>query len=582
MTQLTWFISIVLLAPLCAIAAPAPSTAPAEPLVAEAAEAIRAGKLADLAESVEAKLQPLLVNLDAVDSARFVRLVALREMSNFFSRVEKPDDESNAALAWLLEHPKVLDTLMMAVCEQDAPDRVLEVLTSLRAAHGKNLDEFPELTAALCVVWDAPLKAADAENLRAETEQPAWLFRYYSGARKRMKFDPHTLPWELAVFVVDNVVSQEEVAWAVQRYGGRGAIGAVYFDVPYDYNVLTSGANRAIDGTDYTLMNLVRVGGICGDQAYFASNVARSLGVPACMAVGLGGAMEGTAHAWVGYLELRGGRAAWNFNEGRYPELQYWRGAVQDPRTRDRVTDSDVALLAELLNVAPQDRAFSTALVKASDLVEPQQRADVFMRAINLSPGNRDAWAMLAQLGADRKLTDAQMTKAMQVVAKFAAKPYPDFAFAMIRTLNAGRGTEQQVRALKDARALFGQRPDIQASIRLAEGDLLRDQKKPAAALATYAEVLQRYNNAGPIVLEALDRVDALLREHNELAKLAQIYRDVWQRFPQPTRGGYLRSTPYYLVAERYMNVLNEVGDAAEAGRVQQRLNGLMVSPRRR
>jgi hypothetical protein len=390
------------------------------------------------------------------------------------------------------------------------------------------------------------------------------------------------LPWELAVFVVDNVVSQDEVAWAVQRYGGRGAIGACYFDVPYDYNVLTTGAHRMIDGTDYTLMNLVRVGGICGDQAYFASNVARSLGVPACMAIGLGGAMEGTAHAWVGYLEVKGSHVAWNFSEGRYAEMQFWRGAVQDPRTRDRITDSDVALLAELLNTTPENRVLSSALCKAADLVEPERRADVYTRAVNLSPGNRDAWALLARLGAERKLSDAQMTKAMQVVAKFAAKAYPDFAYETIKTLNSGRGAEQQVKALKDARALFGQRPDIQASIRLAEGDLLKDQKKPAQAMGIYTEVLQRYNNAGPIVLEALDRLDALLREHNELAKLASIYKDVWQRFPQPTRGGYIRSTPFYLVAERYMSLLKEIGDAPEAARVQQRLNSLIVSPRRR
>jgi hypothetical protein len=152
----------------------------------------------------------------------------------------------------------------------------------------------------------------------------------------------------------------------------------------------------------------------------------------------------------------------------------------------------------------------------------------------------------------------------------------------MMRTLNSGRGNEQQMRALKDARALFPQRPDIQAAIRLTEGDLLKDQKKPAPALAAYAEVLQRYNNAGPIVLEALDRTDALLREHNELRRLADVYRDAWQRFPQPTRGGYIRSTPYYLVAERYMAVLNEIGNTAEAERVKQRLDALIVGSRRR
>src|SRR5687768_12423954 len=122
-------------------AAPAPSTAPSDALLTEAGQAIKSGKLEDFAKLVESQLKPLLADLDKVDRARLVRLVALREMSNFFARIEKPDDATNQTLAWLVEHPKVLDTLMLAVSEQDAPDRVLAVLSSLRAAHKDKLDE---------------------------------------------------------------------------------------------------------------------------------------------------------------------------------------------------------------------------------------------------------------------------------------------------------------------------------------------------------------------------------------------------------------------------------------------------------
>jgi hypothetical protein len=564
-------------------AAPPPASAPApDPLIEQATQAVADETLVKFAESLDEPIRACLANLGAIDNARLTRLAALREFALYFSRIEKPEDAKElpanliTTQQWLLDHPELLETLMMAVGEQDAPDRVLAVLDALRVAHGEKVAQFPDLAAAMCVVWDTPPNM-DEQNPRAETERAVWLFKYLTMARKQLRFDPQDLPWELASFVVDNGVSQDEVAWAMQRYQGRGSIGSVYFDVPYDVEAFLSGADRRIDSQDYTLPNLVRFGGICGDQAYFAKHVARSIGVPACTAVGMGGSSD-TAHAWVGFFEVRGRSVAWNFSEGRYPEHQYWRGSVHDPRTRETITDSDVSLLAELANSKSQDRLASIALCKVTDLVSEGQQGELYQRAINLSPGNREAWLRLAQLGADGKLTEAQVASTMRIVADFAARPYPDFAFDIIKRLNNGRGTQQQLRALKDARRMFTSRPDLLAAIRLTEGDLLRDQQKPVAALGAYGEVLRQYHNAGPIVLDALARIDNLLREHDETKRLAAIYHEAWQRLPQPPTSGYARATPYYMVGERYLALLEELGAAQEAARVKARLETLSRS----
>jgi hypothetical protein len=312
---------------------------------------------------------------------------------------------------------------------------------------------------------------------------------------------------------------------------------------------------------------------VCGDQAYFATHVARSLGVPACVCAGLGGASE-VGHAWVGYLETRGRTVTWNFSEGRYPEHQYWKGTAQDPQTRENITDSDVGLLAELSRTSPRDRLASRALCKVADLAQSSSAADVYMKSIDLSPGNRDAWLKLAQLGADLKLSDAQFSQVTAVIGKFAAKPYPDFAFQIVQKLHSGRGTTQQLTALRQARAMFN-RPDLLASIRMAEGDLLRNPQRPGAALSAYGEVLTQYHNAGPIVLAALQRLDVMLRESNDLRRLAGIYGQTWQRMPCPTSTAYVRSTPYYLVGEKYLGLLEELGEGAEAQRVRARLDSL-------
>jgi hypothetical protein len=460
---------------------------------------------------------------------------------------------------------------MLALSDADAPDRVLAVLSALRAEHGEKLEQFPDLACAMCVVWDTP-RNFDADNPRADTERPVWLFKYLVMAQNRLRFDPQEVPWELAIYIADIQVSQDEMAWAVKRYAQRGAIGGTYFDVPYDLSAFYGTAEKAIGAHDYTLPNLARFGGVCVDQAYFASNVARSVGVPACVCVGMGGASE-VGHAWVGYLELRGRAPAWNFSEGRYPELQFWKGTIQDPQTRQNITDSDVGMLAELARTSPRDRLASRAMCRAADLAGPK-RMEVYTKAIDLSPGNRDAWLALAQLGADLKLTDAQYAQVMQVVSKFAAKNYPDFALAMIQKLNSGRGTDQQTRALRQAKQLFT-RPDLLAALRLAEADLLRAAREPAGAMAAYGEVLRQYHNAGPIVLDALERVEQLCRDSNDLPRLAAIYSQAWQRMQHPRPTAYVQTTPYFFVGRKYQYLLEEIGQSAEAQRVRARLNSL-------
>lgn len=569
-----WGLVALLLTTALATGAPkaAPATQSADLLLVEASQAAATGKLADFATSIETGITPLLNDLNAVDLQRITRLAALREFGLFFSRIEEPDERSVQTLQWITQHPKLLETLMLAVGEADAPDRVLAVLSALESEHGPRLETFPHLAAAMCVVWDTP-RLFDPENPQPDTERPVWLFRYLTQRHKQLRFDPAVVPWELSVYTVDNQVSQEEVAWALDRYSQRGAIGASYFDVPYDVAAFYGTADKAIGSQEYTLQNLVRFGGICADQAYFASNVARSIGVPACVVVGLGGASE-ASHAWVGFLDSRGKTIVWNFSEGRYPEHLYWKGSIQDPQTREMMSDSDVGLLAELARTNNRDRLASRALCKSADLAPVGQAPAVYMKAIDLSPGNRDAWLRLAALGADLKLSDHQFNAVTQVMARFAAKPYPDFAFDILLKLNSGRGTNQQLAALKHARTLFN-RTDLLASIRMAEGDLMRANQQPSAALTAYGEVLTNYHNAGPIVLAALDRTEQLLREAGQLQRLAAIYGQTWQRLPLPKPTAYVRSTPYYVVARRYIDVLEEIGADAEAQRVRLRLNSL-------
>lgn len=569
----------------CSAAAPKPNEAvpPLPPeLIEQISKAIPGGKLKDSTPAVEQAIQPILAEATLQKPERLIPLVALREFTRYFGRLPKPTTTDVATMQWLLTKPKLLETLMLAVSDRDTPDKVLPLLTSLRQDQGDKLEEFPDLTAAMCVVWDQPFTQARSilravESKTANFQQPRTLMRYYINARAQLRFNPQQLPWQLAAYMVDNVADAQDIEFAAGKYGGRAKIGSVFFDVVYDTEMLEGTSLGRMNDKSYSLANIFKEGGICGDQAYYAAQVSRSVGVPAIICTGIN-ANEGTGHAWVGFLSARGTDAIWDFEEGRYPENRYWRGNAIDPQTRDRITDGDISMLADLMPTPARDRMSSTALVKVSDMVSASQQPANLMQAVNLSPGNRPAWRQLAQLAAQQKLSQKELTSFGAAVSKYAVKDFPDFAFSLLKVANSGRATDQQIKALQEMEQMFNSRPDLQAEVYLTLGDLYRTTKRPNNAYMAYSHVLDRFSNVSPIVMEAMDRIDGLMREMKALRELAGVYGDVWRRMPQPDATVAVRGTPFYRLGQRYETLLLDLGDNANAQNVRSRLDALSAT----
>ena len=524
-----------------------------------------------------------------------VRLGAYREFAGYFGRLEGLSDDDKATLTWFVKQPRFFATLMLALSDADPPDQMLVELAHLKSSAGDAVDAFPDLATALCVVWDK--KPDNADDPAPDPDRIARLFSYYAkaGDRGLLRFGTRTLPWQLAVYVVDNKVSEGEIVWAIDRYANRSMLGTTYFDVAYDTAAYYTGDRKQLAGHPYTLPNILQYGGICADQAYFAAHVCKSLGVPACVVSGSGG--DGSvAHAWVGYLHVTNARADWNFTEGRYPEHQYWTGSVQDPQTLQTLSEAEVALLAELQASDPGQRLASEALLKLATptpahpdgsppdgspadayptVLPPSKQLEVCSAAVVLSPGNRRAWAALADVAAKGDLTPPQTQSVAAVIARFALQKYPDFALRLYTTMAAGRPPAQQLDTLEKCARLFAPRPDLVARLRVAEGDLLRKQRKNDQALRPYGDVLDNEMNAGRVVVEAMGRVDDLLREMNDRRRLVAAYKAVWQRMPVPEPSAFVATTPYYAVGIKFAALLDEAGDKPDADQVRTKLESL-------
>lgn len=540
--------------------------------VQQTVAAAKAGDLPNLAKELDAQAAAL-GDMKTADPSAITWLAACREFAHYFGSIALPTTQQEQVLAWLAAQPRLMPTLMSAVSDRDPPARVLEILQMLGAGQNPKLDEFADLTTAMAVVWDKP-PAPDStrHKFTFEPDHATRLFAYFTDPRSPMRFDLRQLCWQMQTYIVDPKISDAEINWAASHYANNYSIASIYFDVTYDDAAFYQGDEKKIAAHDYTLPNILQYGGVCVEQAYFAEEVAKSLGIPACMCISRGGGAGGVAHAWLGIVEPVNRQLAWDFNQGRYKEDLFWSAQIIDPQTHETLSDADVALLGALQKVDADTRLFSALLLRMSDVLPPDQDFGIAVREVQVSPGNRPAWNALAAMSAKNQLGAVQDQIVESEIRKSLLGPYPDFACQTLMWMVSGQQTMAQVTALDQLVGWFPARPDLRARIRLRQADLLIKAHQDEEAFRALDDVLTNELDAGAIVLQAMKRAETLLRAHNNLVGLAQVYAQTWPHMPAPSRSAYVYWTPYYVVGKAYLDLLTSLGNQAAAVDVRNRL----------
>ncbi|MFU8830211.1 MAG: hypothetical protein ACNA8P_12365, partial [Phycisphaerales bacterium] len=256
---------------------------------------------------------------------------------------------SNSALwAMLMEHPQLADTIGFSLQpERDNLQEAMLVLDHLRRQFGADrLAQYPNLTAAITAVHDTPRTPPGRQPSVAAT--PADLWAYFTKYEQSMAFGIKGMPVDLLAHVVDTSASIAELEWARGRYGRDQQVGNRYAEIMYDDNAFRTSAPKRIDSEPYTLQNIRRVGGVCTEQAYFAAQVGKSMGVPTIELSAIGST---AGHAWLGYLRVRGRQAAWDFDTGCYEEYKQYVGRFRDPLSGRMTEEGSAAFLSQMVGV---------------------------------------------------------------------------------------------------------------------------------------------------------------------------------------------------------------------------------------
>lgn len=428
--------------------------------------------------------------------------------------------------------------LMRSTYNQWEPtDLLTEFFSILERLYSNNkylFGRYSELAFAIAFVHDVPPPPqwphaqVGQHVLPRQLQSPGEVFAYFTNARNSKWFHNSIRRLSLSdtIFIVDLIVTPEEVEWVHSNVTVSPLeFEDVYTMITYDMSRLERGQMYWIYD-DYSLSSIFQAGGICVDQAYFASQVGKVQGLPTIEFLGSG--LDGR-HAWFGYLNNRG---KWEMDAGRYADQRFVTGYGFNPQTWGYISDHEVAFIGAGYH---HSNSFYRSQVHFywARILGFMGHLEVAVKAaedaVAMERRNAEAWELLIDLrkqnGALRNRVDATYRSALSAFRTYSdleAKFLTSFAEYLEATgrENSARSERNRITYRnKDNRSDLA----IQNAVKILEESMQSDSR--SAQMYVYKKLLyQLGDQAGIQLLDqlVLPFVNYLMKEgRNGDAKIA-------------------------------------------------------------
>ena len=524
-----------------------------------------------------------------VQSAATVQLVRIINSA--------PQSEQMSVAQEFLKHPKFSRTLALVV-EPEAEDlaKMLRVARLLIAERSEIVERLPELAAAIAVVDDAPVVIQINENL-AKGCGPLPTFDHFITSEKKMLFGLKGIAPELLIYMVDIAAPQDEMQWALRTYAGNRAVGSLYDKIEYDFDHLEKGRPKKVSVAGWNLQNILRYGGVCADQAYFATTVGKSIGVPCVYTTATDGVLS---HAWIGYVGRSGNRPMWT-EVGRFGGYQSVEGFIRDPQTGNKISNTQMPMLVKYGLEPLFDRLISAGLrIAAGRLLRMSPVTDQKPNPNVATPPSAETIEQvlaLIHVSVEACLTDVRSWEVVTLAAKSGAMTtqqkqqwssdiltlcgdsYPEFAWGTISPMiNSISDVEKRQEALYGALTIFNSRGDLAGQILLQQATLYKGQGHSVAAGRCYEIILNRYANDGPFAIVALQEASKLLAEKNDAIANVTLHERAFaaMKVPVDISPQFARQSNWYRSGVMLAQALRIVGRSNDALLLEQRMSDVM------
>ncbi len=423
-------------------------------------------------------------------------------MPGRFATSEQPMGASVPAelRAWLMGNAAVSDEFFSLLSPVDYVPGVFGVLTDLYQADPARFRDYPSLALALAVVYDVPpppdwphgqvSAGALPRRLRPVREAFAWWVREDKAGRTHHRLN--RLGADELKFVVDAAAPAAELEWSQRTVTLPLAdFAKVYPLVRYRMERVQAQA-YLWPGPTYRLADILQTGGICVDQAYFATEAGKARGIPTLLFRGAG--LDGR-HAWFGYLDAE---QRWQLDAGRYAEQRFVTGLVQDPQTWTGLSDQELKFLSGRFRALPafaQSRVHSLVAAELLRGGNAGAAAASARKAVNYEGRNLEAWETLLAAQQAQKLRPEQTEATLREAAQaFQKAGIPDLEIGYLnRLITSLRGRGQTSQADFEEKQLVRKYQSGRTDLAIQQaGEML----KRSFATQTVAEQIKTYNAA--------------------------------------------------------------------------------------
>lgn len=256
---------------------------------------------------------------------------------------------------WLIGNAAFANEFFALLAPVDYMPEVFKILNDLHHRDPARFKTYANLALALAVVYDVPPPPdwphaqVTPEALPRRFPAPVDAFAWWT-REDELGHTYHRLTRLDAAelkFVVDAAAPFAELDWSRQMLDyPLNQLARAYMLVRYRSDRLAN--NRPVwPGRSYQLSDILRDGGICCDQAYFAAQVGKARGVPTLLFTGAG---NDGRHAWFGFLDSN---QKWQLDAGRYAEQRFITGFARDPQTWRELSDHELQFLSERFHALP-------------------------------------------------------------------------------------------------------------------------------------------------------------------------------------------------------------------------------------
>jgi len=331
---------------------------------------------------------------------------------------------------WLLGEDNFTRTFIAQLDPVDYLPNVLATLARIWESDGARFRAYPELALAIALVYDVPPPpdwphgqgpaGVIGRGWPDAAEAFIWWVREDQAGRTYHRLN--RLGVEELKFVVDASAPFAELQWSQETVTlPLAEFAEAYPMVRYRPERLQANLLRW-PGSTYRLADILEVGGICVDQAYFATQAGKARGIPTLLFRGEG--LDGR-HAWFGFFDEK---QNWQLDAGRYAEQRFITGLAYDPQTWKILTDHELQFLAEGFRRLPSWGQSIVHAAMAEEMLAGGEAAAAVVsarKAVNYERRNGAAWETLLRAQAADGASAATLEGILREAARGFAR-YPD------------------------------------------------------------------------------------------------------------------------------------------------------------